>query len=185
MPPPSPFLQLRRARGHQCRGHQCQRLFYLEVVDYPEDAEDTGETHPLTDDKAESVVSLHAIAGVRTKDTMQVPVYIHGHCLTALLDSGSTHNFIHAELMSRIGLATSGANLRVTVANGDRVPCGVEARNVAMQIGQDDFTISCFGIDLDSLDLVLGVDILQTLGPILWDFEDLCMAFYQNGRRIF
>jgi len=159
------------------RGHQCQRLFYLEVVDYPEDAEDTGETHPLTDDKAESVVSLHAIAGVRTKDTMQVPVYIHGHCLTALLDSGSTHNFIHAELMSRIGLATSRANLRVTVANGDRVPCGVEARNVAMQIGQEDFTISCFGIDLDGLDLVLGVDILQTLGPILWDFEDLCMAF--------
>lgn len=41
------------------------------------------------------MVLLHAIVGVRTVDTMQVPVYIHGHRLVAFLDSGSTHNFIH------------------------------------------------------------------------------------------
>ena len=94
-----------------------------------------------------------------------------------------THNFIHADL-SHIGLATSGTNLRVTVANGNCVPCAAMARNVAMHIGQD-FTISYFGVDLGRFDLVLGVDYLRTLGPILWDFEDLCMAFWWHGCRVF
>jgi hypothetical protein len=46
-----------------------------------------------------------------------------------------------------------------------------------MHIGQEDFTISCFGINLGGFNLILGGDYLRTLGPILWDFEDLCMAF--------
>ena len=124
------------------------------------------------------MVSLHAIAGIRTEDTMLVPVYIHGHRLTALLNSGSTHNFVHVDLMRRMGLATSTTNTHVTVANGDRVPCGLVARNVAMHIGKEDFTISCLGIDLGSFDVILDIDYLRTLGPILWDFEDLCMAFW-------
>jgi hypothetical protein len=37
--------------------------------------------------------------------------------------------------------------------------------------------ICCFGINFDGFDVILGVDFLCMLGPILWDFEDLCMAF--------
>ena len=33
--------------------------------------------------------------------------------------------------------------------------------------------------------MVLGVTFLHTLGPILWDFDDLCMAFWHVGRRVF
>jgi len=170
------------------RGHQYQRLFYLEVADYTFNGEDdaaarSAGAQPAKD--AEPVVSLHTIAGIHTEDTMRVHVYIHGHRLTALLDRGLTHNFIHTDLMSRIGLATSGAKLRVTVANGDRVPCGAVARNVAMHIDNEDFTISCFDIDLGGFDLILGVDYLRTLGPILWDFEKLCMAFWWHGHYVF
>jgi hypothetical protein len=32
-------------------------------------------------------------------------------------------------------------------------------------------------IPLDCHDLVLGVTFLRTLGPILWDFDDMCMVF--------
>ena len=53
----------------------------------------------------------------------------------------------------------------MTVANGDRVPCGMVAHNVALHIGKEEFTISCLGIDLGGFD----VDYLRTLGPILWD----------------
>ena len=72
---------------------------------------------------------------------MLVPVYIHSHHLMALLDSGSTHNFIHVDLMRRLGLVTLTTKTHVTVANGNRVPCGVVARNVALHIGKEEFTI--------------------------------------------
>jgi hypothetical protein len=32
---------------------------------------------------------------------------------------------------------------------------------------------------------VLGITFLRTLGPILWDFDDLCMAFTRGGHRVF
>jgi hypothetical protein len=116
---------------------------------------------------------------------MLLPVTVHGHRLVALLDSGSTTNFINADLFSRLWLATAPhPTLRVLMANGDRVLCQGVARNVALAIGTEEFSIDCFGINLGEFDLILGVEFLRTLGPILWDFEDLCMAFTRGGRRL-
>ena len=44
--------------------------------------------------------------------------------------------------------------------------------------------VDCYSIPLDCYDMVLGVTWLRTLGPILWDFDDLCMAFNHHGRRV-
>ena len=61
----------------------------MEVADHEDD-------DPATDYNIESQpqISLHAIAGVRTRDTMQVIVQLGRVTVTVLLDSGSTHNFV-------------------------------------------------------------------------------------------
>jgi hypothetical protein len=46
------------------------------------------------------------------------------------------------------------------VSNGDRVPCEGMARNVTVQIDQEEFTINCFNIDLGGFNLVFGIDYL-------------------------
>lgn len=103
----------------------------------------------------------------------------------APLDSGSTHNFIDADLMRRLHLATApDPTMHVLVANGDRVPYEGVTRDVALAISTDEFSISCFGITLGGFDVILGVEFLRTLGPILWDFEDVCMAFTCGSRRV-
>lgn len=130
------------------------------------------------------MVSLDSIVGIRMSDMMQVPIYIQGCRLVALLDSGLTHTFIHRDVMRRIQLTSINANLRVLVANGDHILCGALARDLPMIIGKEAFTINCFSIDLGSYDLVLGVDLLKALGPILWDLEGLCMAFVRHGRWV-
>jgi len=163
------------------RGHKCQRLFYLEVTDpdgtdLPEEAAHQ-EPPPL--------ISLHVITGIRSADTMQIRVAIGPHVLTALLDSGSTHNFVSEVAAHKVGLRfddSSGA--RVTVANGDRVACRGVALNVAIRVDDDHFQVDCYAIPLDCYDLVLGVQFLRTLGPILWDFDDLCLAFWHRDRRV-
>ena len=54
------------------QGHKCARLFYLEVSDYlveePSDSDD--EEQPAADDTASPKISLAAIAGICTEDTM-------------------------------------------------------------------------------------------------------------------
>ncbi|XP_066374518.1 uncharacterized protein [Miscanthus floridulus] len=174
---------------HQARAYERRAVAMLPapaanfLVDDPTDngAADAAVEPALWD---EQPVSLYTLAGIRTEETMHLHVYIQGHKLLALLDSGSTHNFINARVMCHIRLVTGDSHMRVTMANGNNVTCTGMARNVAMRFGKEDFTISCFGIDLGGFDLILGVDYLRTLGPILWDFEDLCMSFRQSDRCI-
>uniref|UniRef100_A0A452XR88 Peptidase A2 domain-containing protein n=1 Tax=Aegilops tauschii subsp. strangulata TaxID=200361 RepID=A0A452XR88_AEGTS len=131
------------------------------------------------------VVSLHALAGIRDERTMLLPVTTHGKRLVALLDTGSTHNFLPEATMRRLALQpTGGEQLRVIVANGDRLRYHGLARDVPITIGDEHFTITCAGIDLGCFDFILGVDFLRTLGPILWDFDALTMTFWRLGRRV-
>ena len=119
------------------------------------------------------VLSLYALAGIRNEHTMLLLVTLHGERLVALLDTGSTHNFLPAATMRRLGLEpTGGDHLRVTVANGDRLHCHGMAQHVPLSIGDEHFTITCAGIDF-----IIGVDFLRTLGPILWNFTALTMIF--------
>jgi hypothetical protein len=82
--------------------------------------------------------------------------------------------------MRRIGLVMAdSANLCVTEANGDRLPCEGVARNVPIRINLEDFSITCFGINLGCFNFILSVDYLRTLGPILWDFESHTLSFWR------
>jgi hypothetical protein len=76
-------------------GHNrtCKRLFYVHGVDIDDTTE--AETH---------VFSLHALAGVRFGDTMQVAVKLGASPLLAFLDSRLTHDFISESAARRTGL---------------------------------------------------------------------------------
>ena len=169
------------------QGHKCQRLFYLEVTDYlveePE-SDDDEQTSAAGADRP--TIPLSAIAGIRTEDTMQVYVQVGNVQCVALLDSGSTHTFISSSVARRVGILFEpcpGAG--VTVANGDHVACRGLARDVGIRIAEEIFSVDCYTIPLDRWDMVLGVNFLRTLGPILWDFDDLCMEFTRAGQRVF
>ena len=54
--------------------------------------------------------------------TLLLQVTVGGVQLRALVDTGSTHTFIHSALAQRLGLTvTPRAGLNIMVANGDRV----------------------------------------------------------------
>lgn len=68
-------------------------------------------------------ISLLAMAGVRTAETMQVRIRLGGADLLALLDKGSTHNFVFEEAVGLTSLSLQPRrNLKVTMANGECMP---------------------------------------------------------------
>jgi hypothetical protein len=128
--------------------------------------------------KEEPLISLHTIAGIRTDDTMQVPVQVGDKEFTTLIDTGSTHNFFGTQAAQAFNLQfQENTGTRVVVANGDRVPCSGLARDVNIKIGKDIFTINAYFIPLDCFDMVLGVSFLKPVRTILFDFDDFVMAF--------
>jgi len=74
------------------RGHDwvCARLFVSEIAGNATAAADA----VVDGSDSAPQISLQAISGVRTRDTMQVVVQLGRIMVTALLDSGFTHNFV-------------------------------------------------------------------------------------------
>jgi hypothetical protein len=99
--------------------HKCaaRGVFLLEL-----NGEDTGTTETLA---KELGISLHALTGIDIADTLKLKVSINGVALIALVDSGSTHTFIHDAIVPRLGLhVTPTARLPIKVANGEKVLSG-------------------------------------------------------------
>lgn len=71
--------------------------------------------------------------------------------------------------------------LSVMVTNADRITSPSVFTATDITIGDEGFIIDCFALDLGGFDIALGVHWLRTLGPIVWDFESLMMAFWYGG----
>jgi hypothetical protein len=116
---------------------------------------------------------------------MQVPVEVGAVSLVALLDTGSTHNFIGEEAARRTGLAVQHRpRLTATVANGERIRCPGVIRQAPISIAGERFLVDLYVMPLAGYDLVLGTQWLSTLGPIVWDFTARTMSFTWHGRAI-
>jgi hypothetical protein len=164
--------------GHK---QECKQLFVIEVLNTEEEEADHGPT------TTEPTISISALTGIHPRKgrTMQVFVTIYGTVLRALLDSGSTHNFMDSKAAMRVGIVFSGhVGLSVAVANGDRVASTGSCTNLKIFIASDAFTIDCYGLSLGSYDMVLGVQWLESLGPVLWDFKNRTLSFERNGRTV-
>ena len=131
------------------------------------------------------VISLHALWGADDCKTMRVVGRIKKQSLVMLIDSGSTHNFIDQSVAKRLKCKTHlTAGLNVTVANGEVLKSQKACKAVIWEsqglLQTTDFLV----LPLRGCDLVLGVQWLQTLGPITWDFTALTMQFFVEDKLV-
>jgi hypothetical protein len=144
--------------------------------------EDDDDATAVADDLG---ISLHALIGITGANTMQLLVNIAGQELHALVDSGSTHTFIHDVIVHRLGLkVTLQPGLSVKVANGERLQSynACKATNVIVQ--DENIVMNCYALPLEGFNIILGIQWLKSLGPIMWDFATLKMAFVREGRSV-
>jgi hypothetical protein len=147
--------------------------------------EDDDQMPPI--DPTDPTISIHALTSIRQRSgkTMQLHVDINGACLLTLLDSSSTHNFVNLEAATHAGLQFSGrSGLQVVVANGDRVLSPGCCRNVSFSISVEHFVVDFYGLTLGSYEMVLGVQWLESLGPMLWDFTKQLLTFVRDGHQV-
>jgi hypothetical protein len=70
---------------------------------------------------------------------------------------------------------TPQEGLSVKVANDKRVTSGGVCHATYINIGLEHFSTDLYILPLDGFNIVLGIQWLRTLGPILWDFDNLMM----------
>jgi hypothetical protein len=161
-------------------GHNrfCRRIFFIDGVEI-DDATNMTET---VETDAPSF-SLQGVAGVAEADTMLIAVTLGPVSLVALLDSGSTHNFISTTATHRSSLPTQRRpRLTAMVANGERITCVGVLRNTPLHVDREAFPADLFVMPLAGYDVILGTRWLGALGPIVWDLAARHMTFQQRGR---
>jgi hypothetical protein len=135
--------------GHNCL---CRQIFFIDGVEI-DDATDTTETAG-TDAPC---FSLQAVAGVAAANMMQIAVTLGPVSLVALLDSGSTHNFISATAAHRSGLPIQRRpRLTAMVANGEQITCAGVLRHAPLHVDGEAFPADLFMMPLAGYDVVLG-----------------------------
>ncbi|KAK8931221.1 hypothetical protein KSP39_PZI016563 [Platanthera zijinensis] len=208
LPPPShqprkPFspaeLADKKARGlcmwcdeKYFPGHRClhrRQIYILEGEDVDLDVPTTDSAElPVPEEVPPGtppLLSMHAMTGTPTFNTMRVTGTHHGKALHILIDTGSTHNFLNERTARRLGWPLKAIPpFSVAVADGNRLTSAYSCSNFPWRMQGRDFAADMLTLDLGGCDMVLGIQWLVTLGPIVWDFNKLRMEFTMSGNKV-
>jgi hypothetical protein len=126
-------------------GHRCKKLFMLQISSDSDNDKPTNDVGCVEQPQ----ISLLALSGIRSSQTMQLHVTIGGASLTTLVDTGSTQNFVASKLTERVGLTVrKRARLCVAVTNGDRITSDGIYCNTPIIIDQEAFSLDFYAIPL-------------------------------------
>ncbi|XP_026378255.1 uncharacterized protein LOC113272663 [Papaver somniferum] len=142
-------------QGQFCKGKQKIFMILVENTDLQEtEEEDIFEEVLDSPVQSDMEISLHALTGHATGDTIRIPEVLNDHKVSILIDSGSTTSFIDSALASSLHChIESTTPMKVTIANGEQ-------------------TVSN------------GADWLKTLGDVLFNFSKLSISFKYKGKKI-
>ena len=80
-------------------------------------------------------ISLHAMTGAPTPQTMRLTRLFRSHAISILIDTDSTHNFLHPHLAKKAGLSVDTKDkLDVIMASGDKLPSTGRCTKIALTI---------------------------------------------------
>uniref|UniRef100_A0A803N9K6 Uncharacterized protein n=1 Tax=Chenopodium quinoa TaxID=63459 RepID=A0A803N9K6_CHEQI len=117
-------------------------------------------------------ISMQAMDGMATFQTMRIVGHHGKKKLQLLLDSGSTHNFIDLDKALKLDCKVESIPpLWVKVADGNQIQCSQIIKGFTWKKQGADFTAGVFLLPLSGSDLALGIQWFIQLGPVLWDFD--------------
>nr|GMD43902.1 zinc finger BED domain-containing protein RICESLEEPER 2-like [Ipomoea batatas] len=129
---------------------------------------------PVEPDVENLEISLHAITRTGSGNTMRVTLRLNNSLITALIDSGSTHNFVNTATAKKFGLLKRACPyLQVAVANEERITCLGICEDVVLRKDTSQFPVNLFVIPLVGFEIVLG--------PITWQGEQVPSGHLLNA----
>lgn len=163
-------------------GHRCQRPQLFMIEDLAEEDNTHEEEKPLAQEDSIPEISLHAIAGTNHPQTIRLIGKMGNKEITVLVDGGSTHNFIDQSVAAKFGLPVErDQNFQVMVANGEKIKCAGRCLGLTILVQGQTIRADFYVLPVAACQAVLGVQWLETLGPIETDYRKLTMTFHRDG----
>jgi hypothetical protein len=130
-------------------------------------------------------ISCNALAGISTPQTLKIEGYIKKKKIIVLIDSGSTHNFIHHKLAKDLNCFVYPApEFQVMIADGGTINCSGKCNKINLTMVEYVMNSPMIAIPMGGADVVLGIQWLQSLGTVAFNFQELFMKFLLEGKEI-
>ena len=172
--------------GHKCKANvplnvveELVELLQLSCSEEGSESEGNSSTSDLMH------ISQCALTGTTKKKSFRLQGEICGKEVLILLDSGSCGSFISTDAVERLGLETIQVPaVTVAMANGTKVVVDTGVEKIQWQCQQAKFCTDMRVFDLPHYDIIVGMDWLQTLGPMWIDWDKKTFRIKQEGKRI-
>ena len=124
------------------------------------------------------------MARISTPQNLKIEGYIKKKNVTVLIDSGSTHNFIHCKLAKVLNcFVYPTPKFQVMIVDGGTINCSGKCHNINLAIGEYVLNSPMIVIPMGGVDVVLGVQWLQSLGTMDFNFQKKFMKFSWEGKE--
>ena len=174
--------------NHQCRRRQLYKIEYVEEpeeswedINHEEEEEETVTEGELAQVSANAMSSLK----VPNFSTMSVQGSIGKKTFGILIDCGSSHNFLHPEMVKKFGLKTVQVDpVKVVVADGNTLTTTSLCPKFWWKMQGQDFEKDVLILPVGGCEVVLGMQWLSTIGDVKWNFAELKMEFVHRGNKV-
>ena len=127
-------------------------------------------------------ISCNASAGITTPQALKIEGRIKKIKVIVLIDSGSTYNFIHYKVSKELNCFLYPAPERqVMVANGGTINFSGKCHNIRLTMGEYVFNSPMLSIPMGGVDVVVGVQWLQSLGTVAFNFQEIFLNLFLEG----
>jgi hypothetical protein len=168
--------------------HGEKKLFYIDCEE-----EEEQEQEPSQDENVEAISSeeltptrsCNALARISTPQTLKIEGYIKNKKVIVLINFGNTHNFIHYKLAKALNFFVYPVpEFQVMIADGGTINCSGKFNKINLTMGKYVMNIPMIAIPMGGVDVVLGIQWLQSLGAMAFNFQELFMKFSFEGKEI-
>lgn len=172
--------------------HKCSGAVQLTAVQevfalLHQDEVDAGATSlsDNSDTGTHMAISLSAIQGTVTAQTMRLHGVIQGFEFLMLVDSGSSCSFISTVVVAQLSdVLQLPVSLQVKVANGSILQCQTELPSVHWAVQGHQFCSSLKLLPLSNYDVILGMDWLEQNSPMDIDWLNKSLSFHHDDHFI-
>ncbi|KAJ4807690.1 polyprotein [Rhynchospora pubera] len=201
--PPANFNSLSREQLRQMglcyycgdkfhQGHKCQKrkILLLEASSSLADSEEEEVMLPdnIDNDDAQyeqADISLCMPQEQPNTQYLRFKGYVNTTPIIALIDSGSTHSFIHPSIVKLLQLTPiSSPPMIVKTANGSKLLSDKRCDALKFQLQAHEFVGDFRVLEVQGYDLVLGMDWIARMGPVVIDVFKGLVQLTKEGKKI-
>jgi hypothetical protein len=121
------------------------------------------------------------LVGISTPQTLKIKGYIKKKKVIVLIDFGSTHNFIHYKLAKALNCFVA-PEFQVMIADEGTINFSGKCNKINLTMGEYVMNSLMITIPMGGVDVVLGIQWLQSLGTMDFNFQELFMKFSLEGK---